>query len=53
MHEEEKQSFLKRKKRAEKQKVNTNEPVPESNVDNWFFKNFGLGRLFEDDEDQS
>jgi len=27
-------------------------PVPEPNVDNWFYKNFGLGKLFEDDEDQ-
>jgi cell division protein FtsZ len=24
-------------------------PVPEASVDNWFFKNFGLGKLFEDD----
>jgi len=28
-------------------------PVQEANVDNWFFKNFGLGKLFEDDDDQS
>lgn len=27
-------------------------PVPEPNVDNWFYKNFGLGKLFEDDDDQ-
>ena len=48
----EKQIFLKRNKRAEKRKVKTDETVSESNVDNWFFKNFGLGRLFEDDEDE-
>jgi cell division protein FtsZ len=24
-------------------------PVPEASVDNWFFKNFGLGKLFEED----
>ncbi|PIF05027.1 MAG: cell division protein FtsZ [Draconibacterium sp.] len=45
-------SFLKRSKRVEKRKVKKNEPVPESNVDNWFFKNFGLGKLFEDEDDQ-
>ena len=26
-------------------------PVPEASVDNWFFKNFGLGKLFEEDVD--
>jgi len=46
-------SFLKRNKRAEKRKKKENEPVPQGNVDNWFFKNFGLGKLFEDDDDQS
>jgi cell division protein FtsZ len=47
----ESRSFLKRNKRAEKRKVKENEPVSESNVDNWFFKNFGLGKLFEEEED--
>ncbi|MCF6357680.1 MAG: hypothetical protein L3J54_07725, partial [Draconibacterium sp.] len=42
----------KREKRAKKQKAKTDEPVTESNVDNWFFKNFGLGKLFDDGEDQ-
>lgn len=47
-------SYIKRKIRAEKRKRRADEPVPESNVDNWFFKNFGLGKLFEDDnEDQA
>ncbi|MEZ5103373.1 MAG: cell division protein FtsZ [Draconibacterium sp.] len=45
-------SFLKRQKKTEKRKKKENEPVSESNVDNWFFKNFGLGRLFEEDDDQ-
>ncbi len=46
-------SFLKRNKRTEKRKVRENEVVSESNVDNWFFKNFGLNKLFEDEDDQS
>ena len=45
-------SFSKRKKRMQKRKEKTDEPVSESNVDNWFFKNFGLGKLFDDGEDQ-
>lgn len=50
----ESRNFLKRNKKTEKRKVKAGEPVSESNVDNWFFKNFGLGRLFEeDDDDQS
>jgi cell division protein FtsZ len=24
-------------------------PIPEASVDNWFFKNFGLNKIFEDD----
>jgi len=39
-------------KRARKEKRKKDEPVPESNVDNWFFRNFGLGKLF-DEDDQS
>lgn len=39
-------------KRVKKEKKRRDEPVTESNVDNWFFKNFGLGKLF-DEEDQS
>ncbi len=33
-----------------KKKVKKDEPVAEPNIDNWFYKNFGLGRLFEDDD---
>ncbi len=42
----------KKVKRVKKEKKRRDEPVTESNVDNWFFKNFGLGKLF-DEEDQS
>jgi cell division protein FtsZ len=45
-------TFMERLKGKEKPKAKRNEPVSESNVDSWFFKNFGLGKLFEDDEDQ-
>lgn len=41
----------KREKRR-KERSRKDEPVSESNVDNWFFKNFGLGKLF-DEDDQS
>ncbi|MCF6331636.1 MAG: cell division protein FtsZ [Draconibacterium sp.] len=49
----EKSSFSKRKRRTEKRKEKIDEPVSESNVDNWFFKNFGLGKLFNEDDDQA
>jgi len=42
----------KKAKRVKKEKKRKDEPVTESNVDNWFFKNFGLGKLF-DEDDQS
>ncbi|TNF41141.1 MAG: cell division protein FtsZ [Bacteroidetes bacterium] len=45
-------TFMERLKGKEKPKVKRSEPVSESNVDNWFFKNFGLGKLFEEDDDQ-
>jgi cell division protein FtsZ len=41
-----------KRKKTRKSKKRKDEPVTESNVDNWFFKNFGLGKLF-DEEDQS
>ncbi len=43
----------KREKRIKKRKPKVDEPVTESNVDNWFFKNFGLAKLFDDGEDQA
>jgi cell division protein FtsZ len=39
-------------KREERKKVKTPEPVSE-NDDNWFFKKFGLSRLFDNEDDQS
>lgn len=45
-------SFLNRIKGTDKRKQKIQKPVPEPNVDNWFYKNFGLGKLFEDDDDQ-
>lgn len=38
-------------KGTDKRKPKTPKPVPEPNVDNWFYKNFGLGKLFEDEEE--
>ncbi len=45
-------SIIERIKGKDKKIQKTPKPVPEPNVDNWFYKNFGLGKLFEDDEDQ-
>jgi cell division protein FtsZ len=45
-------TFFERLKGKEKPKAKHNEPVSESNVDNWFFKNFGLGKFLEEDDDQ-
>ncbi|MCK3685878.1 cell division protein FtsZ [Maribellus sp. YY47] len=42
----------KKAKREKKEKSKRDEPVTESNVDNWFFKNFGLSKFF-DEDDQS
>jgi cell division protein FtsZ len=44
--------FLDRLKRntSKKQKQQKQpKPIPEASVDNWFFKNFGLNKIFEDD----
>ena len=43
-------SVSKRKKRTQKRKPKTDEPVSETNIDSWFYKNFG--KLFNDGEDQ-
>lgn len=42
--------FSTKRKKKKKKKEKTDEPVAESNIDNWFYKNFGLGKLFEDDD---
>ncbi|MGM0621049.1 MAG: cell division protein FtsZ [Bacteroidota bacterium] len=44
--------FSTKRKKRKKKKQKADEPVAQSNIDNWFYKNFGLGKLFED-EDQS
>jgi cell division protein FtsZ len=41
-------SFFSSKRKKDRKKVD--EPVAESNIDNWFYKNFGLGKFFEDDD---
>ena len=45
-------SFIKRITGNNSKKQKPPVPVPEASVDNWFFKNFGLSKLFEDEEDQ-
>ncbi len=44
--------FSTKNKRKQKKKEKVDEPATQSSIDNWFYKNFGLGKLFED-EDQS
>ncbi|HKL31362.1 MAG TPA: cell division protein FtsZ [Tangfeifania sp.] len=44
--------FSTKRKKKKKKKEKADEPVGQNNIDNWFYKNFGLGKLFED-EDQS
>ncbi|MCD6354751.1 MAG: cell division protein FtsZ [Prolixibacteraceae bacterium] len=48
----EKSLFARKKKRTNRKKKREDEPVTESNIDNWFYKNFGIGKLFDEDEDQ-
>ena len=45
-------SLINRFKGNKTKKQKEPKQVQEANVDNWFFKNFGLGKLFEEDEDQ-
>jgi cell division protein FtsZ len=42
--------FSAKRKKKKKKKQKADEPVAQSNIDNWFYKNFGLGKLFEDDD---
>eukprot|EP00764_Aduncisulcus_paluster_P005856 gnl/Carplike_NY0171/2020_a2722_529.p2 GENE.gnl/Carplike_NY0171/2020_a2722_529~~gnl/Carplike_NY0171/2020_a2722_529.p2 ORF type:complete len:454 (-),score=62.28 gnl/Carplike_NY0171/2020_a2722_529:1846-3207(-) len=46
----EKLIFNRKKKKDSRKRVKKDEPVEEPSIDNWFYKNFGLGRLFEDDD---
>jgi cell division protein FtsZ len=49
--EKEKRERISFSSRGKKNKAKTKEHVNQGSIDNWFYKNFGLGRLF-DDEDQ-
>jgi cell division protein FtsZ len=43
-------STFSRKKKEKKKKNNLKQPVAQEGIDNWFYKNFRLGRLFDDDD---
>ncbi len=43
--------FLDRLKGNNSKKQKQAKPIHEASVDNWFFKNFGLGKIFEEDID--
>lgn len=49
----EEKRFFQKKKKQKKKKRKKEEPVGQSSIDNWFYKNFGIGKLFEDDQGQS
>jgi cell division protein FtsZ len=49
--EKEKSSATRREKRRKKRKEKIDEPVADSNIDSWFYKNFG--KLFNDSDDQA
>ena len=42
----------KKRRRKQKKNISADEPVTEPSIDNWFYKNFGIGKLFEEDDDQ-
>ena len=44
--------FSRKKKKEAKKKSKSEEPIPEPSIDNWFYENFGIGKLFKDDDDQ-
>ena len=44
--------FSRKKKKQTKKKEKPDEPIPEPSIDNWFYENFGIGKLFKDDDDQ-
>ncbi len=43
-------SFSRRKKQKKKKKETTKQTISQGGIDNWFYKNFGIGRLFEDND---
>jgi cell division protein FtsZ len=44
--------FSRKKKKEQKKKAKSEEPIPEPSIDNWFYENFGIAKLFKDDDDQ-
>jgi cell division protein FtsZ len=46
----EKSIFSIKRKPEQKKKAKAENPVAEPSIDNWFYKNFGIGKLFEDDD---
>uniref|UniRef100_UPI003217EE64 cell division protein FtsZ n=1 Tax=uncultured Draconibacterium sp. TaxID=1573823 RepID=UPI003217EE64 len=50
VEKQKRRSWIKKDKPT-KTKAKKDEPVTESNIDNWFYKNFG-SKIFSDDEDQ-
>ena len=46
----EKSIFSIKRKPKQKKKIKVDKPVPEPSIDNWFYKNFGIAKLFDDDD---
>jgi cell division protein FtsZ len=44
--------FSRKRKKEQKKKTKSEEPIPEPSIDNWFYENFGIGKLFKDEDDQ-
>ena len=38
------------KRKPKQKKIKVEKPIPEPNIDNWFYKNFGIAKLFDDDD---
>jgi len=49
IHQPEKSFFSVKRKPEQNKKTKVGRPVPESSIDNWFYKNFGIAKLFDDD----
>ncbi|MDR2910815.1 MAG: cell division protein FtsZ [Bacteroidales bacterium] len=46
----EKSIFSIKRKLEQKKKIKAEKPVSEPNIDGWFYKNFGIAKLFEDED---
>jgi cell division protein FtsZ len=44
--------FSRKRKKEQKKKAKSEEKIPEPSIDNWFYENFGIGKLFKDEDDQ-